>query len=165
MCCFCKDYSYDFNCKMKTVTMKKLILLSAIFGLVFLTNCGDDDDDGGVVTATLILTDGLSKTWRITEISIEGIGSSPPEACDADDRLTFSVDGTFEQAEGAEKCDPDEEDIVTGTWSFNADETDLNITTLGLTLSQDIIELTESRMVLRLEFLDLVNTTTYVPAN
>ena len=136
--------------------------------LLMLGSCQNDDDDDDKNTApTLTSTQKISRTWIMTEGTVERyvdnnltntenlITSLDP--CDADDETTFNSTGTFQQMEGETKCNPNSPDLIDfGTWSFSDDENILylnyNDDDYGDTI--DIVSLTSSEMKIMLTEID-----------
>jgi len=65
-------------------------------------------------------SDLIAKTWKLTDLTINGVSSfSTIPSCTADDLFIFSKDGKYKHDEGATKCDPADPQIVeTANWSF-----------------------------------------------
>jgi len=65
-------------------------------------------------------SDLIAKTWKLTDLTINGVSSfSTIPSCTADDLFIFSKDGKYKHDEGATKCDPTDPQIVeTATWSL-----------------------------------------------
>ena len=71
------------------------------------------------------------------------------DPCDKDDLVTFKVNQTFQIAAGATKCNPGDPDITdSGTWQFNANETQLVIDSQTGTIEN----LDENNLVLTFDF-------------
>lgn len=118
--------------------MKKHFYLFAVIMLsmaVSFTSCNDDDDDddNGNGGGTSALTSG---TWSMTGLTI-----SPPvningveisdffptlPACVKDDIISFLADGTLSTDEGPTKCDPNDPQTTTGTWSYDGSTLTIN---------------------------------------
>lgn len=87
------------------------------------------------------------------------------EDCEKDDAIIFNRNKTLTGVHGAIKCDENEANqITTGTWSFNADETQLILTGFGgevleynlKTLNSNLLELTlNDPITIFLELYDL----------
>ncbi len=124
---------------MKTNWMKLSALLFA--GMFIFAACSSEDDK----TKTELLT---AQSWKATHIYIENVDVIGDfDECDADDLTTYFEDGNYQVDEGATKCDPENPQIVEeGTWSFNADETELTTVSDGLTMVYTIITLNESTL-------------------
>lgn len=68
--------------------------------------------------------------------------------CSKDGFMNFHDDGTMVYDEGATKCDPGDPQTETGTWTFTDNETRLSTTSGGVTEIVDIVELTDSKLVI-----------------
>ncbi|MFM7672495.1 MAG: lipocalin family protein [Bacteroidota bacterium] len=97
-------------------------------------------------------TDLISRNWKITAST----GTFPPlptvdiyaqlQACEKDNILKMSNNGTYTLDEGATKCAPTDPQIVeTGNWSFSNNETKLTV--MGETF--DILSLSATTMTLK----------------
>lgn len=97
----------------------------------------------------------VSGSWKITAMTVEPaidwFGTPvtnvylqlPP--CVKDDLTIFKSNGIVNYDEGASKCDPNDPQTTTGTWTFNTNQTILSITTNDGTESWDVSEMTDSR--------------------
>lgn len=112
--------------------LKNAAALLLMTGVLFTNvHCKKDEE-----TKTDLLTSGQ---WRVTAltltpgIDLDGDGDLDPdwyslfEACDKDDYYVFNANGTYESNEGATKCDPDDPQTDSGTWSFVENETKINM--------------------------------------
>jgi hypothetical protein len=129
--------------------MKKLTFLSLI--LLALFSCEDDEK-----SKTELLT---GKTWKMTGYTVDPAYNyfgtlisdifAQWDACDKDDIYSFKTDKTYTFEEGLTKCDPEDDQVYeTGTWTFNADETVLVLTTEGETYNMTIVELSSGTLIL-----------------
>ncbi len=84
-------------------------------------------------------------------------------ACKQDDAYTFAADNTFLQMEGDTKCNTaDPQLILTGTWTFAADETAIIVSAPGAgTSTFTILELTGSTLKMQVTQGGYVGTGTY----
>ncbi|MCB0488751.1 MAG: lipocalin family protein [Cyclobacteriaceae bacterium] len=131
-----------------------LFLSATLLGVTLLSSCSKDDEPN--LSRTELLT---QKPWKLTQTAIVGFGGEPPESTAADDIYTFSADGAYTFDEGASKEDAGDPQTITGTWEFLEDETKIRISYSGITLTQDIIELSTSTLKVRFNFLfDIENT-------
>lgn len=78
------------------------------------------------------------------------------DQCIKDDHTTFMADGTAELDEGATKCNPGDLQTIPLTWSFNQDETQLEVQGIQYLIEQ----LTETQMVLK--EIEVISTVTVV---
>ena len=123
----------------------------ALFAVVFTTSCKKDDK-----TPKELLTD--VSCWKPVKEETKATATDPwtggaPEACTADDCVTFGTDGSYKTDEGASKCDPTDPQTSAGTFTLSEDGKTLTITEDGLTLPFTVEELTESKLVITLSFL------------
>lgn len=104
--------------------MKNYLFLAAITALtISLASCTKSDDKTTTPTPTKteLLT---AKGWKITEATVNGVDAfSNFDACERDNILTFKTNFTAITDEGATKCDPNDPQTITETWSFASNET------------------------------------------
>lgn len=137
--------------------MKKLLLILTVI-MVFVSSCTEDKSNTELLTGT---------DWRITAWTVSpailGITDwyANMEPCEKDDSFSFNSDGSASIDEGASKCDPDDPQTETGTWSFNSDETLLTIIADGETQSWEIIDLTNKVLKIKWVNTDPDDGTTY----
>ncbi|MBK8609696.1 MAG: lipocalin family protein [Chitinophagaceae bacterium] len=83
-----------------------------------------------------------------------------PAACEADNYVKFSSNGTYESNEGATKCNPGDPQIIdTGTWSFLTNETQISITSTGSTPDVgDINQLDDNTFVITTSYVFGITT-------
>ncbi len=62
-----------------------------------------------------MLTNGSTKTWRMTDAKKDGL-SAPNKSCLVGDLYTFGIDKAFVFDEGTEKCGTEQK--VTGAWEL-----------------------------------------------
>jgi len=132
--------------------VKPLFTVLLLGAVVFISSC-DKDDEPKPKTKTELIS---AHPWKITKFKVtQGTASfeDAPEACQGDDTETFEADGDYKFDEGATKCDPDDPQSGTGTWTFNSGETVLIISGGGLSLNYTILELTETTMRLKWDFI------------
>jgi hypothetical protein len=101
----------------------------------FLSGCKKKEEAKPVSKAEL-LAGTTSKSWKLTAAtaSVSGLtinlfdtnGLYSLPACKQDDIFIFSANKTYTTNEGATSCSPASTD--SGTWAFNADETQLTLT-------------------------------------
>lgn len=101
-------------------------------------------------TKTQLLT---AKPWRITGIIEQSPGSSPTDVfssflpCEKDNLFLFKTNGTYDNTEGATKCDPmDPQLIDSGSWQLVNNETILNIDGDSF----EVVQITPTSLVLKL---------------
>jgi len=133
--------------------MKKIIRSTALLTLIaaFVLSIGACKKDAAK-SKTELLT---QSSWKVLKLE-ERTGAGPwtevlplPPACDRDNINIFRTNGTFEENEGATKCNPADPQIVsTGSWSFITNETQLQVPGGPGTLLLNIDQLDENTMVL-----------------
>ncbi|MEZ4963239.1 MAG: DUF5004 domain-containing protein [Saprospiraceae bacterium] len=133
---------------MKTISLKTLVVMLGACAL-FATSCKDDDE--ATPNKTKYLTGG---NWQLTAMTsdpaIDWFGTPVTNvyaqlpACLKDDLTIFKSNGTVNFDEGASKCEPNDPQTKTGTWTFNTDQTVLSVTQDGETESWDISELKDN---------------------
>jgi len=113
--------------------MKKLLILSTAVVALLTTSCKKDND-----TTCTLSSSSISGAYKIASILYKADAQTPAvdiittyDACEKDDILTFSSNGTWTQSEGATSCSPSNSD--NGNWSL-----------VGETLSVDGVALTVS---------------------
>lgn len=120
---------------MTKVTIRTILLyLSALLIFSGIESCKKSDPPAPKSKTTL-LTQGSWKT--VKEETKTGTGAwidvtGSIQACDKDNIFIFRTNTTFEENEGATKCNPGDPQIIgTGNWSFGNNETQLNLTPTG----------------------------------
>jgi hypothetical protein len=113
------------------MSIAKNILVAGVVAL--LLSCKKDEKSK---TRTELLTSG---SWHVTAYEVDpafdwdGDGDLETnvyeimDQCIKDDHTTFNADGTGTLDEGATKCDPGAPQTVPITWSFQQNETELNV--------------------------------------
>lgn len=105
--------------------MKKLFSLSLLF-VVVLVGCKDDDVKVDVKAQLTAATKG----WIIESITVSGDNTNLVDsfdACEKDDSFIFAAAGTYTIVTNELKCEEDDDIVGVGTWSLNADQTELSI--------------------------------------
>ncbi len=155
---------------MKSMNQISRMLFLSVLSLTFLfSSCQKDDD---VTVNTDLLT---SSIWKMTAVTVDPAfptfdyegnitGStndffSMIEDCLKDDTYSYNADKSLVLDEGASKCDNSDPQKVTGSWSFNSDETTLTITFDGYPQTMTIIELTDK--VIKLKYTDVAEGMTF----
>ncbi|MEO1052125.1 MAG: lipocalin family protein [Bacteroidota bacterium] len=124
-----------------------------ISGIFVLSGCGDDESEMSVTNADL-LAGTTSKQWTLTNVAITGAGSGAPDPCTGDDIFTFFRNGNYTQDDATIKCDPDDVQLINGTYEFNSDMTAYTLTIGGLlAIDYTIVELTATRLVVDYNFI------------
>lgn len=148
------------------------ILFFSVLGFAVITGSCKKDKEDDPVTKTDLLTSG---SWKFTAFTVDPpypifddqgniIGTSDDvlgnmDDCSVDDVHSFKADNTFIFDEGASKCDSDDPQSISGTWSFKTNETVLSITQDGYTQDNVILELTER--VLKVKYVEDDSSTNY----
>lgn len=132
---------------LKTATLCLFVCAFAVIG------CKEDDP-----TPTEILTAGTC--WKMT--LLEGFDTAnniwvavPIEDCEADNCFTFKADQSFSVEEGSAKCDPDDPQTSTGTWSLSDDGKKLSLSDSGTTDVGTLVELVNGKLVYEMAFDDV----------
>jgi len=135
-------------------SLKITLVLFIVLSIALISSCSKDDEP--LLSRLELLT---QKPWKLKSTTIVGIGSSPPESYSADDIHTFNTDGTYLFDEGPTKEDSSDPQTVNGTWEFAEDETIIKLSYGGLTLNQEIVELTSTTLKVKFNFIfDLEET-------
>ena len=132
--------------------IKSLLLLLAVSAFSFVA-CDDDDDNQ---SSEELLTS--ASCWSPVKDELFNPATSQWEDqgvddCTKDDCTKLNSDKTVTFDEGATKCDPNDPQSSTGTWSVSADGKTLTVTVDGETTSGTIVELSSTKLVLEVEFL------------
>lgn len=141
------------------MNMKHLLLIFGVF-LLLLTSCQKENDDPNNTKKDLL----TSAAWKLVSFKVT-VGTVTEEVfdtfepCSTDDLITFRADNTVLLDEGLTKCEPDDPQNTTGTWSFSENETKLTIngeiatilaltgTELKLSSTVTVEDVTEIRVV------------------
>ncbi|MBZ0247687.1 MAG: DUF5004 domain-containing protein [Cyclobacteriaceae bacterium] len=133
---------------------KLILALALVLTITIISSCSKDDDP--ILSRLELLT---QKPWKLKSSTIVGIGTSPPESYSADDIHTFNTDGTYVFDEGPTKEDSSDPQTVNGKWEFAEAETIIKLSYGGLTLNQEIVELTSTTLKVKFNFIfDLEET-------
>lgn len=133
---------------------KLILALALVLTITLISSCSKDDDP--ILSRLELLT---QKPWKLKSSTIVGIGTSPPESYSADDIHTFNTDGTYVFDEGPTKEDSSDPQTVNGKWEFAEAETIIKLSYGGLTLNQEIVELTSTTLKVKFNFIfDLEET-------
>ena len=130
---------------------KQLILLATCLALasLFLPACNKGDDSPAPKTKTQLVT---QSTWRFSAATVGGTDvSSFLQACQKDNTLTFSTNGTGVMDEGATRCNGSDPQTNPFTWNFQNSETTLFVSTTlftGGSSTFTLVNLTETQLVL-----------------
>jgi len=142
------------------------LLTAFILGAVMLGGCKKKDDPEP--TRSELFT---NKNWRVTAwtsdpaISINGVlvtnVFNQMDPCSKDDLFRFNSNGVYTFDEGASKCNTNDPQTTTGTWSFNSDQTIVSVTEAGGTTSYNIESVSESTLKANTVFNDGNNNYTW----
>ncbi|HEY0434027.1 MAG TPA: lipocalin family protein [Chitinophagaceae bacterium] len=101
-------------------------------------------------------------SWKIDNAKVSGIDvTSSLDACEIDNILTFSSNGTGTLDEGATKCDASDPQSNPFSWNFASNETMLHISTVvisGGSSDFTIVTLNDTQLVLSQD-VDISGTT------
>jgi hypothetical protein len=157
---------------MKRINKMTRMLILSLLSLTLLFSACKKDKSDALLSKTSLLT---HSTWKMTAATVDPgyptfddqfniTGSttdyySTMEDCSKDDTYHFNADKTMIIDDNALKCDNSDPQKVTGTWSFNPDETVLTSIMNGDLLDFNLMELTDN--VLRLEYTESFGFGTY----
>lgn len=138
------------------MSLKRILLFCSLIALS-LSGCEKDNETG--TPATTLTQKLTANPWHITSWTRTDNGGAPRDlmptaACERDDRFTFSTNGTLSHTEGPTSCNggPSTQAVEQPRpWSFNADQTILNIGAAGMGTSNTpykIVQLTGDVMQL-----------------
>ncbi len=138
--------------------MKALSLFAFLFALLVLGGCQKDDSSGSTPkTKTELIT---SSAWKYNDAKIDtdnnGTGDQPipagfVEACQLDNTITFTSNGSGSIDEGPTKCDDADPQSLPFTWSFTSNETMINFSSAvfaGIGGDFKIVSLTETELII-----------------
>jgi hypothetical protein len=131
----------------------KNYLSIAILASVLLGGCTKNDTSPK--TKAELLTSG---SWKQTGAQYKvGAGAwtdyySNISPCTKDDIITFKADGTLTLDEGATKCDPSDQQVSSGMWLFQNNETVLS-TSVGISAEIEVL----NQNTLQVVFPDFAN--------
>lgn len=125
--------------------MKKLILLFVISSLIL--SCGKDDGAKAKTKTDLL----CQASWKFSAATVGGADvSSFLQPCQKDNIVKFNTIGDGSLDEGASKCNSGDPQTTTMSWSFQSNETQLQISTILFTGGSNlfnVVTLTESQLV------------------
>lgn len=131
-------------------SIKALLLLFAVAS-IGMTACKDDEKSNeDKLTASSCWKQTKSETFDPTTNTWE---ADVIDDCDKDDCMTFKADKTAIFDEGATKCDPTDDQTITGSWSLSADGKILTLTDPSSgPVAFTVVELTDNKLVLEIDF-------------
>lgn len=126
--------------------MRLTYLSIALMALLTFSACTKDDPTPAPPTKTEL----IARNWKITALSgtfaplpaIDLYAQMP--ACEKDNILKVSSNGTYISDEGPTKCNAADPQTENGTWTFSSNETKLTIDTETF----DIVSLSATSLVL-----------------
>jgi len=128
--------------------MKKIIFTGLAFStlLLFIVSCQKDSDNPKTKTELLTMA-----SWKFSSATASGIDvSAALQACQKDNIYTFATGGTGTADEGATKCNAGDAQNAPFTWSWQSNETILQISAAfftGMTGDVTLVSLTETELV------------------
>lgn len=139
--------------------MKRVNFILAIVVLCSFSFIACKKSSSDKKTNTELLT---QASWKFDKATLGGLDvSSQLDACETDNTLTFSTNGTGVIDEGATKCDSNDPQSEPFNWNFANNETVLQVSASlfgGGSGDLDIVTLNESQLVVSLD-IDISGTT------
>jgi hypothetical protein len=116
---------------MKKLLFPTMLALSLLTTFLF-TSCTKDEPKKALTKTELL----CSSPWKLTSLTIDpglDVGNgviitdffAQYEPCSKDDLIKYNTNGQGIYDEGPTKCDPNDPQVTSFTWLFNADETKL----------------------------------------
>jgi Lipocalin-like domain len=159
------------------IIMKTNLLstLSVLILSLLIISCGEDDPEplpSEVQAVLLAGAKGSSKSWKVTEINYQegttAVQDFDFDPCFLDNIYTFKNNDAqdYEATEGGTKCDSADPTVVeSGVWTFTTDGKMIivlpdnltysyNILFAFLTYPATVVELTETSLKIRMNFVD-----------
>ena len=146
----------------KTIALSTTLILSLV-----LASC-KKDETVIALTKTQIL---CGKNWKVTTLTVDPARPyvlfgpnvtdwyAQRDACVNDNLYYYNSDGTMKLDEGATKCNTSDAQTMSGTWTFNTDQTVITQTIGSNTTSYKIVELSVTTM--KATYVETVLGTTY----
>ena len=130
--------------------MKRLNLVAfLVTSLILISSACSKSNSSTTKTKTDLIIQG---SWKFSSITVNGIDvSSLIQACQKDNVLTFSSNGSGTLDEGATKCSSSDPQTDPFTWSFTNNEMTLHVSTVFFTGGSNdftIVALSDSQLVL-----------------
>lgn len=137
---------------MKKIVLSTTVLIALGFAAVSCSKKKDSDPTPSKSPKELLTTGSwqLSKTTTTFEGKTE---TAAPEACEADDSYTFKTNNTLVTDEGATKCDAEDPQTDTDPYTLSEDGKTITMASGSITLPATIVELTDSKMILKINFI------------
>lgn len=159
--------------------MKTSKITTFCFGLafvgssLFLTNCKKDDKDPETDTTTTTPTPAATNTEKLTgknfkmtaatiDPAIVGVTDwyAQMEDCQKDNLYRFDTPNVYKEDEGATKCATNDPQTLTGTWTWNTDETILT-TKIGTDEAVSYTVITNDGTTLKIKYTQDIQGTKY----
>ncbi len=124
-----------------------ILMMMIVLGLTQCNVTSNDDDPAPDpnIPKIQLLAGTSSKAWVLTSSKIDGdevINQEPP--CSRDDNMVYRTNKTYEWNEGGSKCNDKNPQVYdTGSWEFNAGETEI---ILNKELRYTIVKLTANTL-------------------
>lgn len=141
---------------------KVTLMLLLIASLGIMSSCKKDDDKSrkDIITG--------STCWKLVKYEEkDGSGnyvdrtSEDYAACELDDCMRFNADGTYVITDSGVKCDPNITVIEEGTWSLINNDSEILVTTSGISLVNKIESIDENTIVTTVSFFGIEGRLTY----
>ena len=135
--------------------MKNLLLLLAGVATIGFTGCDDDDDDSVDNMDPATRTEMITSTDWIMVSAVETANGQTVDifaavpATAQDDVFNFSENGAVAREEGITREVGSADVVDAGTWAFMNQEQALKLDLKSLPVNDQIVELTNERLVLR----------------
>jgi hypothetical protein len=136
--------------------MKRSRLTYLLTGaLISLGACDQEKNEPMPTPKTSLLT---GKDWLLTTSTIAPAfqGSTDQkarlQACFLDNIMRYEPKGVYRVYQGATKCSSQDKASYEGTWTFNADETELTTDLPGIHTTYNLVDLTESEFTVSYSF-------------
>jgi hypothetical protein len=128
--------------------MQKNLLFtkSLIIALSFMAMMGCKKSEIETDAETLI----VGKVWKISS-RVENGGTASLPACAKDDTLEFKTGGLFNSLIGGTQCNPNEFDVVGGTYKFSTDKKVITFNVSGFEYTGKVIEATATQMIIEFD--------------
>jgi hypothetical protein len=149
--------------------MRHFYLLAFVLlgSFTLITGCKKDDTTPDTKS---VLTSG---SWKLTSWTSDpafpnGSGATIPDlynqlpSCTKDDLSVFNANGTYNEDEGASKCNPADPQVFNqGTWTLSVDNKTLNITAGGRTTENTLVSVSSSEIKATFNLSDGASSTKY----
>lgn len=127
---------------------------------LFIFSCSKDTQPQ---TKTQLL---VSASWKLKSAAVNGSDAMHlVQDCQKDNIISFSANGTGVNAEGATKCNASDPDTVPFTWSFQNNETILNISAELITYGSNdmtLVKLNATTLVVNINYTPPVGPSRFI---